>query len=211
MSEAAPNPGASMSQTSSAILGRISVAEARTGLTVRQMCAQVDRPGAEFWGSLSQRDLVLMRIAAAGHWETAGKKTVCEYSGLHKPASALAPSPVKVSMLDEAQDLVEASERRRLNAGNDFAGQLSSWHVGHLKLTFGKHTRLGLCCFADSRLLQGGGLIEIYQRAGAVPVMMEKAEFFEHLSTDELQEAEIAEFCADFHRIHIAMDAAGLR
>lgn len=150
----------------------------------------------KFWKSAGTLDPV----------ETSGGgKVAQDYFGMHNKASAEQAVTTALAYGPKGQDLVDETERKRLNVGKPFYGFIARRRVGPVFLYIANHPIHGPCAYVDQKTFRPPTEIEILVNGTKERVTIETNYFFDELSIEPMDEEAIQEVCSSYDRVHIRM------
>ncbi|MDP2369182.1 hypothetical protein [Rhodoferax sp.] len=135
-----------------------------------------------------------------------GAGIVQDYFGFHIESNKTVAVDAKTLFGTEAEELVERTERRRLNEGKDFSGYLAKCRVGHVRLFVASHPVHGLCAYVDERTSHANNAIQILTGDAKFKTVSARNDFFDNLNVVKLAERDIEAVCRAYHRVHFQLD-----
>jgi hypothetical protein len=137
--------------------------------------------------------------------QNAGAGIAQDYFGFHVDRHRTHVADGKVIRGADAEELAEATERRRLNEGKIFLGTIAHCVVKQTRLIVGRHDRLGLCAYVDELTSHADNKIVVLSSHTKVKNISTREEFFGHLLVGELGVDDIEAVCRSYLKFHIQM------
>ena len=140
--------------------------------------------------------------------KNAGAGIAQDYFGIHVERHKSNVTDGKITRGSDAEELAEATERRRLNEGKIFRGSIARCVVKQTHLIVGRHARLGLCAYVDELTSHADNKIVVLSSDTKTKTVSAREEFFDHLLEEELALDDIEAVCRAYLKFHIQMQRA---